>query len=139
MGADNESVWETTSDGALLKQLFGYWPTMHDASVLSIDVIQADRRVNIVLDYVDLVQDEQDELRVRVRMEWEGVKELDLPMGELDLGSMSFGSQGDLIRTGLDFGMDGAGHILAERVEAFLMQVDPLPESRDELPRLKYR
>ena len=66
---NDDAVWAETTDGGLLKQLFGFYPTLHDARILSIDIDRASDRIQMVVDYADVVGDDDgQELSARIRL-----------------------------------------------------------------------
>jgi hypothetical protein len=122
----DDTVWAETTDGGLLKQLFGFYPTLHDASILSIDIDRASDRILMVVDYSDVLGgNDNQELVARIRLEWHGIVSFDLPLGDVDLLTLDFGRQGDHIVTSLETWPAVFGTVVSESVEATLVQIDP--------------
>ncbi len=75
---NDDVVWAETTDGGLLRQLFGYYPTLHDAVILEVEIDRASDRVAIIVDYNDMIgEDVTQHLSVRIRLEWHGVVSLE--------------------------------------------------------------
>ena len=129
-----DALWAQTTDGGLLHQLFGYYPTLHDARVRELTIAQG--KVTLILDYHDRAES-GDELKARVRLEWGGVRELDLPLGLEDLYRFELSRSGDDIVAHLEDAAYGAGRVVSETFEVVLMLLDPGPT--DEPARLRYR
>ncbi len=121
-----ESIWAETTDGGLLKQLFGYYPTLHDASILSIDIDRPSDRIVMVVDYSDyLAQDDDREFSARIQLEWTGISSFELPLGDEDLLSLDFAREGDQIVTSLETWPAVFGTVVSDSFEAILVQIDP--------------
>ena len=135
--ADQEAVWAETTDGGLLKQLFGYYPTLHDAVLLSINIDRAADSVEIVVDYNDMLGDDHTQhLSVRIRLEWHGIDSMDLPLDCRDFYDLQFSRKGHQILTTI--GTDsGQISVVSDSVEAILVRLDP--GDHDDGPQLRYR
>lgn len=129
-----DEVWAETTDGGLLRQLFGYYPTLHDARIRSIAFDPRKDLAELLVDYRDLVegQPSNSQLNVRIKLTWTKVKRFDLSLGANDIGSMSMRRQGDLIRTEIESGYGVNGFIESEQFEAVLDKLDPLPDDEEE-------
>lgn len=134
---NHDAVWAETTDGGLLRQLFGYYPTLHDSRIVSVTLDRRQDRLTIVFDYRDHIENEPtQELAVRVQMEWMGIQSVELPLGETDLLSLHFEPQGDFLRTTLETWPGVFGTIVSERVEVVLLQADAIPQ--EDVPFLRY-
>lgn len=136
--ASEDTVWAETTAGGLLRQLFGYYPTLHDARAHSIEIDGGRETVTLDVDYTDRGIDGEKSLRVRMRLIWSGVKEAEFSSYDTDILEMRFEREGDLLRTRFDRGMGFAGSILSEGFEAFLEKVDP-PDREQEISRIEIR
>ena len=134
----DDSIWAETTDGGLLRQLFGYYPTLHDAAILSIDIDRPSDRIVMVVDYSDyLAQDDEKEFSARIQLEWSGIKSFELPLGDEDLLSLDFSREGDQIVTNLETWPAVFGKVVSDTFEAILVQIDPSDyEGRS---RIRYR
>jgi hypothetical protein len=136
--ANEDAVWAETTDGGLLKQLFGYYPTLHDARMLSIEIDRAEDTIHMVVDYNDMVGDDDDqELSARIRIEWHGITSFEVPLGDIDLVSLDFSRQGNQIETSIETWPGVFGTVISDTVEAILVQIDP--GEADERSWLRYR
>ena len=74
---ETRAVWETIPGAAPLFDIYGYWPTLHDAVVRKLRVGFAERELTLVVDYSDLVPGRESEpnTRTRVTMRWFGTTE----------------------------------------------------------------
>lgn len=138
--SDQEAVWAQTTDGGLLHQLFGYYPTLHDAVIRTI-TFGGDLWVSMIVDYRDSMEGGDaptvnDDLAARIRLEWTGVREFSFPLGDENLLNLNLSRRGDLIETTLETWPDTFGTIVSETFEAVLMQVDPGPV--DERARIRF-
>jgi hypothetical protein len=137
---EHDAVWAQTTDAGLLQQLFGHYPTMHDAVVRQIDLTGFPLRITMVVDYTDLVEGPnglpQDGLSARFRLEWGGVTSFDFPLGDEDLLSLDLARQGTRIVTTLETWPGVFGTIVSDTFEAVLMQMEPGPD--DERTWIRY-
>lgn len=136
--SNEDAVWAETTDGGLLKQLFGYYPTLHDAKILSLEIDRPSDRIHLVVDYNDMIGDDHSQhLSARIRLEWHGIESFDLPIGDEDLYSLDFGRQGNRILTRFETWPGVFGMVVSDTVEAILVQIDP--GESDGRPRLRYQ
>lgn len=123
--------------GGLLKDLFGYWPTMRDARVRTIEFDPAGDKLMVTLDYTDKPTDAIAEISARIVLTWGGVKSVELDLLSDDLTEMEFRRDGGTIETFMIFAGEARGRIVSESVDATLNRLDP--ERPDETPmRLVY-
>jgi hypothetical protein len=135
---NDDAVWAETTDGGLLKQLFGFYPTLHDARILSIDLDRAGDRIQMVVDYADIVGDDDgQELSARIRLEWIGIASFTLPLGDTELVSLDFDRQDQQILTTIETWPGVFGSVVSESIEAILVQIDP--RDADERSWLRYK
>ena len=136
--AEQDAVWAETTDGGLLKQLFGYYPTLHDALLVEVILDRPSDRLTIVVDYSDSVgEDLSQSLSTRINLEWIGIDSFELPIGFEELVGLSFSRHGDKILSELEVWPGVFGSVVSESFEARLIQVDP--GDRDLMPRISYR
>ena len=122
----DETIWAETTDGGLLRQLFGFYPTLHDAMILSVDIDRPSDQIVMVVDYSDSTDGEDpNQLTARIRLEWSGITSFSLPLGDEDLLSLDFSRQGDQIVTTLETWPAVFGTVVSDTFEAVLVQIDP--------------
>ena len=120
-----EEVWAETTDGGLLRQLFGHYPTLHDASIRMISIDRKADMIAMTVDYRDSVGvDDRQTLAVSIRLEWRGVESMDLPIDETNVFGLDFERDGAKVVTNLEVYPGVFGKIVSETVEAVLVQVD---------------
>lgn len=135
--SNEETVWAETTDGGLLKQLFGYYPTLHDAVLRLIEINPAADLITMDVDYQDMVgEDSGQDMKVRIRLEWRGIESFELPLDIKYFGGIGFKRRGDKIVTSLEF-MGEFGSVTSETVEALLVKMDP--GDSDHVPWLRYK
>jgi hypothetical protein len=52
---ESNQIWETISGAKPLYEIYGYWPTLHDAILTNIDVQFENKIVTLTFDYNDLM------------------------------------------------------------------------------------
>ena len=84
MGCD-DAVWRESADSEVLRSLFGYLPTLHDARIRAIEIEWKTRTVVLVVDYSDVPEGGAREIDVRLRISFFEVSQLDLPLEAIDI------------------------------------------------------
>lgn len=130
-----EEIWSQTTDGGMLHQLFGQYPTMHDAEIRGIHFSQG--KLEMVLDYAETLSGDPP-LVARIRLEWTGVSQLDFPLGELSLLGLQLLEAGEGIEARLEMWPGVYATIVSESFEAILMQVDPGPNDEPPFARMRF-
>src|SRR5580658_2975252 len=98
--ADHDAVWAETVDGGLLHQLFGFYPTLHDATIKSITYSRRTDTLEMVLDYEDESEGDAP-LKARISISWTGVKTMTLGIEDNFITGLQFKRRGDQIVTEL--------------------------------------
>jgi len=122
--AEHDAVWAETVDGGLLHQLFGFYPTLHDATIRSISYSRDADRLEMTLDYEDEAEGDTP-LRARISIAWTGVQSAKLGIEDNFLTGLRFKRRGDQIVTHLKTMDQADGEVVSEGVEAKLVALDP--------------
>jgi hypothetical protein len=109
---ETQVIWETIPGAAPLFEIYGYWPTLHDAVVRELKIGFAERELTLVVDYSDLVLGREDEpdIRTRITMRWFGITESTLRLHNSDLYGMEFTRANGFLETQFEdycYGLDG--------------------------------
>lgn len=125
---ETRAVWETILGAAPLFDIYGYWPTLHDAVVRELRVGFAEHELTLVVDYSDLVlgRESESNTRTRITMRWFGITESTLRLHNGDLYGIGFARVKGLLETRFDdycYGLDGA--IFSEGVEVMCTEHVP--------------
>lgn len=122
--------WSEVPGAAHLKEIYGYWPTFHDASVREINADFEQRAMVIVVDYTDEVDSGATEVHSvssQITLRWFGISSSTLRITENLIYGIKLFESGRLIRTHFEdyeWGLDG--EILSDGVE--LIGIEPVPE-----------
>ncbi len=127
----DEAVWIETTDGGLLRQLFGHYPTLHNARLTSIEVDRSRDCVLADVEYCDESEPGETPLRVRMRLEWHGIKSMDFRFQGSEIMAVSFGKVGPYLETRFAPCSGAQGSIVAEKFEAILTQAQALPSDSE--------
>jgi len=127
---ENEIVWAETTDGGLLHQLFGYYPTLHDARVQSLSIDGTTATMDV--DYSDEPEEGVRELTVRMKLIWTEVESIDLTTYDTYIEGITFQWIADGLKTvlGQSFGIRGS--IVSGGFEAQLEKADPADPLQEE-------
>lgn len=124
--SEHDAVWAETTDGGLLRQLFGFYPTLHDARLRQIEIEAESRSVEFLVDYRDEPEPGgTQEPSVRMRLRWTGVEELTMTLTESFLSNLRFDHADGRIRATFEQGFGSYGTVISERFEALLEKADP--------------
>ena len=135
---DDETAWAETTDGALLKQLFGYYPTLRDARIRRVDLSPGSDSIEMTIDYHDTVDDGGDSLTVRIVLVWGAVRTMELNVSSNYLSATTIRQVDGCFRGEFEFGFGAHGFIESERFEARLEKVDPASVEDEERMSLVY-
>lgn len=124
---DMEAIWELIPGAAPLKEIYGYWPTLHDAVIREMNFDFASRSVEVILDYNDnLVDDATKDINTRIAWVWRGISESKLRLYDGALYGIEFAHKEGLIETQFvdyPWGMDG--YLLSDSVEVLSVELAP--------------
>jgi hypothetical protein len=124
-----EQVWASMPGAAQLYEIYGYWPTLHDASVRAMNVRWAGQELEMIVDYNDLVNRQGQEVSVgtRITLVWIGVSEVKLRLYDEDLYGIAFTTTDMGVETRFDdytWGLDG--YIRSTGIQ--VTRVEPAPD-----------
>ena len=125
---EHEEVWRSISGSDRLYDIYGYFPTFHDAKIRKINVSFDRKKIALVLLYSDLRGDSisRESIKVQTEIGWIGVREADLKWYSEYLYGVKFARHGSEIRTSLtpySFGCDG--DITSTTVEIRSVEIIP--------------
>lgn len=126
--SESDAVWAETEDGGLLHQLFGFYPTLHDATVRTITYHRDGDRLEMVVDYEDEAEGDTP-LRARISLTWTGVDRATLGLTDNFVSGLHFKRQGDRIVTHLKTMDQTDGTVVADHLEARIVSLDPAPDT----------
>jgi hypothetical protein len=79
MSEQTDEIWVSMKGAAPLREIYGYWPTLHDTLIQTIDTDFGLRQLIFTFDYSDLVDDHtMRSIGTRISMRWGGVQEAKL-------------------------------------------------------------
>ncbi|WP_309714609.1 hypothetical protein [Armatimonas sp.] len=124
-----QAHWQTIPGAKPLFEIYGYWPTLHDAIVRELKVGFTGRELTLVMDYSDLVLGRENEPNIctRITMRWFGITESTLRLHNGDLYGIGFTHANGFLETHFKdycYGLDGA--ITAEGVEVIHIDLSPV-------------
>src|SRR5438445_4796498 len=96
---EHTDIWEKVKNSEKLFEVYGYFPTLHDATIKRIDVNLEDRSFSLTVDYNDLVAESEHSGSTRFTIRWKNVKSAKFNWYAEDLFGMDFQKEGDVIRT----------------------------------------
>jgi hypothetical protein len=121
-----EALWATTTDGALLEQLFGYRPTLHDAIIQTVTYEGGVLELTVI--YSDLPEAGERELRVRFSLVFSGSVEAELDMDSPDVCNFALSQSKGRVQADFLYCSGEYGKVRADRLDVRLASVDPLAD-----------
>jgi hypothetical protein len=125
---ETRAVWAAIKGSEELFEIYGYYPTLHDAYVVAIDVRFETKQLKAVIEYSDSVgstvseKGQKQSKAVKIVMGWNEVSQADINVHNNDIYDLSFLKANELIRTELRSGWGIAGSISAKTVEVLSVQ-----------------
>ena len=125
---ETRAVWKSIEGSNALLEIYGYYPTLHDACIVGIDVYFEGRQLTAAIEYSDLVETEGRDKDNRVTkatkiiMRWNGVAEANVRIHGNDVYHLSFSKKGGKIATDLISGWGVSGTIVADFIEVVSIQ-----------------
>lgn len=86
---ETKEIWQTIERSDELLQRYGYYPTLHDALVLDIDLNAENRSVSLTFEYSDLDVNDKS-VRTKLRIGWTDVLKLELCLYGNDVSRIAF-------------------------------------------------
>ncbi len=123
---ETETIWKSIPGAAPLYEIYGYWPTLHDAVIRAMNFQFADKGLEIVLDYNDSVTENEKmkDIATRMTLLWRGIHDSKLSLYDGALYGVEFGHKDNLIETRLvDYPWGMEGYILSESVEVTSVEI----------------
>lgn len=121
-----KDIWQKIPGANQLWEIYGYFPTLHDAVVQNIDIRFESREVVLTFQYNDLVEKSADAIErqytatTRFQICWREVERVKLDLYGEDIIGVSFRRNADFIETCFeDFAFGFDGFIVARSIEVF--------------------
>lgn len=133
---ETKSIWKTIKDSQKLLDLYGYYPTLHDASVTDFDVNFEGKKIILTFEYSDRVGDESEtgsddkSLATKIVMSWNAVSEAKLQKYNNDIYHIDFQKIDGNIKTEFSQSFGIGGYIISENIEVLSVE----DSKRHEMP-----
>lgn len=121
---EQEALWASSADGELIRQLFGYAPSLHDALLREIRWIDHDK-VRLTLDYRDKPEGFEQPLSVRLALTWAGDVQLNLNLESGDILHFDLRRKSRRIVASFQGESHVQGEVSANELGIELVRVDP--------------
>lgn len=112
-----ESIWRQIRGAEELREIYGYFPTLHDADVTAVEVDGEARQIVFSIRYCDLIEtapaaiNRRDTATTAFQIHWRRVRQAQVKMLTGEILHVSLGRVGDLIETrfdGYDIAVNGS-------------------------------
>ena len=130
MSEERDRIWQSIKGSEKLFEIYGFYPSLHDASITNFEVRFESKEIILTFEYADGVEEvvkthELDEYDgcTQITLSWHGVTESKLRLYSNDIYRFDWELKDQLIETRFShtYGVDG--YILAQRIE--LISVNP--------------
>lgn len=121
---ETKSIWEAIPGSGELREIYGYYPTLHDANVVDLRVEFETKSLYIAFEYCDLAQKpcEPEESQCRlIGIRWTNVEKSALTLDGNDIYHVDFTQVGNMIETTFASCFGIFGSILSEQIEVVLV------------------
>lgn len=122
-------IWKSVKGAKDLFDLYGYYPTLHDASITNFDINFIDRQLTLTFEYRDVIEREINnlvntdiELTTIIVVRWSGVSKSTFELNHNDIYEMSFQKSGKQIHTLFPQSSGINGHIMSENIEVISVE-----------------
>jgi len=101
--ADNRDecrkIWAEISGATRLLEIYGYWPTFHDATVEQINIRRETAEVVMIFHYIDLRSGGESEAATEIHILWKDVQRYELLLEGYVVYGVAFSYDDDFILT----------------------------------------
>jgi hypothetical protein len=121
---ETRSIWESIPGSGKLREIYGYYPTLHDANVVDLRIEFETKSLYIAFEYCDLVQKpgepEESECRL-IGIRWTNVEKSALTLDGNEIYHVDFIQVGNMIETKFASCFGSFGSILSQEIEVALV------------------
>lgn len=107
--------------------LYGYWPTLHDAALLHGRLDLAERTLSLLVHYHDRPVGAERDLHVEMELRFTGLSKAEFEMADGAIDDARLSEEDGLVRLDL-IGYGSRGLVKARGMEVFLTRVDAPPD-----------
>jgi hypothetical protein len=137
----SDLIWASLPGSSQLREIYGYWPTLHDATATEWDVRFQDNSFSITFIYSDMIgEDPSNTASTQFTLRWRGVQEAKFRYYANAIYHLSSARVDRWIETQFEdhlWGLDG--YIRSSRVEVLNIQNAPDSSSEPENSPTLYR
>jgi hypothetical protein len=123
---ENQEIWKQVKGAEKLFQIYGYFPTLHDAVIENINIILENKEFYLMVRYSDLTEENDKSARTRFTICWRNVQKADFNWYGEDLYEMMFSSDGSFIKTTFkDYPPGFEGTLISGEIEITNIEIEP--------------
>jgi hypothetical protein len=128
---ETRSIWKTIKGSEELFDLYGYYPTLHDASVTNFHANFERKEIVLTFEYSDLVENKAEihidkSLATQIMLCWERVSIAQLLVDGNHISHLSFQKIDDKIETKFSQSFGIGGQIIAESIKLISVEASKL-------------
>jgi hypothetical protein len=123
---ENKEIWKQIKGAEPLFEVYGYFPTLHDAVIETIGVNFEKKEFRLTVRYSDLTEENDKSGHTRFTICWRNVQNADFNWYGEDLYSMKFSKDGEFIKTKFtEYSPGFDGELIAGEIEILNIEIDP--------------
>lgn len=122
---EHQEIWKQVKGSEKLFEIYNYFPTLHDAKIIKINLNFENREFYLTVDYSDLTDNSDKSGKTRFTICWRNVIKANFKWYAEDLYGMKFSKEGEFIKTKFtdySFGFDG--EVIANEIEIVDIETD---------------
>lgn len=123
---ENQEIWKTVKGAEKLFEIYGYYPTLHDAVIENIIINFEKKEFRLTVWYSDLTEPDDKSGSTRFTIGWRNVQKADFDWYDKDLLGMKFSKSGEFIKTKFrDYGFGFDGELISGEIEIVDIEIEP--------------
>lgn len=123
---ENLEVWKTVKGAEKLFEIYGGFPTLHDAVIENIAISLEKKEFRLTVWYSDLTEENDRSARTRFTICWRNVQKADFDWYDKDLLGMRLSGTGEFIKTKFrDYGFGFEGELISGEIEIEDIEIAP--------------
>jgi hypothetical protein len=129
---ENREIWKQIKGAEQLFEIYGYFPTLHDAIIEKIETNFEKKELQLTFYYADSTEDEEKSGLTRFTIIWRNVQKADFNWYGVDLMGMKFSRHGEFYKTKFrEYGFGFDGELVSGEIEILGIEIEPVKDENN--------